>query len=356
MEHLLTIGTFGRRCGLSVSALRFYAECGLVLPLAVDDATGYRYYSEKQLAEAMLVKRLRATEMPVEEIRRFLTADQVGQARLFELHTAGLERHVEALRHSVDELRCWLAAGGGSDADRGCCIQAGSLVAALDQVAFAVSDDEGRPELAGVWVEVRDGSLRLVATDSYRLAVRDLVVRDSDSGSGELRALIGRHQLAELRAVCAQARDATVVLHRGTDGAVIATVEGQKVRLGRDDGRFPDYEQLLSALPVGHRAVTARRPLTEAMAAVGSSTATLAFRTRALDVASDVTCQSLPARWDGPPQQVTINPEFLSEALNGLIGPDVVIEVSDALRPVVLRSADSGTFSVWTMPIRPTGG
>ena len=38
-----------------------------------------------------------------------------------------------------------------------------------------------------------------------------------------------------------------------------------------------------------------------------------------------------------------------------MVGPDLVIEASDPLHPIMLRSADTGTFSVLTMPVRPTG-
>jgi DNA polymerase-3 subunit beta len=355
MKDFLTIGVFGRRCGLSVSALRFYAECGLVLPVAVDHASGYRYYAETQLVDAVLVRRLRATEMPVDEIRGFLAAGGSERARIFELHAERLEGHLNTLHRSVDEMRAWFSAGAESDADRGCRVPASALGAGLAQVAFAISGDERRPELTGIWAEVRDGSLRLVATDSYRLAVRDLVIdADGDEGAaGELRALIGRRQADELRALCAQAGEAPVWLHHRRDDQLAATVEGHQIELGGADSRFPDYEQLLSGLPTGHRAVTARRPLTETLAAAGSTTATLTLRDGGIEVVGDAVDRSLPATWDGPPQRITINPAFLSEALAGLVGPDVIIEVSDPVRPVVLRSADTGTFTVWTMPIRP---
>lgn len=54
---------------------------------------------------------------------------------------------------------------------------------------------------------------------------------------------------------------------------------------------------------------------------------------------------------DGPALSVSVNPVFVSAALASLVGPDVIIEASDALRPIVLRSADDGALRVWTMPI-----
>lgn len=70
----MTIEAFGRRCGLSPSALRFYDQCGLLQPAAVDDSTGYRYYSAEQVPQAELVRLLQA-EMPVAAVSRFLAAD-----------------------------------------------------------------------------------------------------------------------------------------------------------------------------------------------------------------------------------------------------------------------------------------
>ncbi|NED69138.1 MerR family transcriptional regulator, partial [Streptomyces sp. SID10244] len=58
-DELLTISVFARACGLTASALRFYADSGLLEPAFVDDATGYRYYTQDQLDGAVLVRRLR---------------------------------------------------------------------------------------------------------------------------------------------------------------------------------------------------------------------------------------------------------------------------------------------------------
>ena len=354
MDDLLTIGVFGRRCGLSASALRFYAECGLCRPVAVDEVTGYRYYTEAQIAEAVLVRRLRAADMTVDAVRQFLAGDPQERRRLLESHAAGLEQHVEALRRSVDELRSFLRSEPSERSGGVCVVPAAELAAGLAQVQFAVSADGSRPELGGVWVEVREDALRLVATDSYRLAVRDLVM-DDPVGVARLRGLVSRGAVEELQAVLDATPDAAVSLHQRADGGLAATVDATVVELGRDGGGFPDYQQLLDGLPAGHRGVVGRRRLIEALTAVAGGTAQLTFRSDTLDVVAGVRHDSMPTAWDGPPQQVTVNPAFLAEALRNLVGPDVVVEVADNLRPVVLRSADTGTLTVWTMPVRTDG-
>jgi DNA-binding transcriptional MerR regulator len=72
LENFLTIGEFADATRISPKALRLYAEQGLLAPTRVDGASGYRYYRAEQLHVARLIALLRAADMPLREIRRFL--------------------------------------------------------------------------------------------------------------------------------------------------------------------------------------------------------------------------------------------------------------------------------------------
>src|SRR6185437_12444132 len=73
--QLMPIGRFSRLTGLGVKALRNYAEVGLLVPAAVDDETGYRFYSPEQVDRAEAIRLLRKLDMPLEEIRSTLAAE-----------------------------------------------------------------------------------------------------------------------------------------------------------------------------------------------------------------------------------------------------------------------------------------
>lgn len=75
MNQLLSIGQFARASGLSQRALRIYDTEGLLKPAQVDEANGYRYYEQSQLAQAELISTARTMNMPLEEIRRLLSED-----------------------------------------------------------------------------------------------------------------------------------------------------------------------------------------------------------------------------------------------------------------------------------------
>ena len=71
---MLTSGDFARASRLSRKALRLYDELGLLSPLRVDPATGYRFYAPAQLEQARLVAWLRRLGMPLARIRKCLRA------------------------------------------------------------------------------------------------------------------------------------------------------------------------------------------------------------------------------------------------------------------------------------------
>ena len=75
---LLPIGSFARRCRLSVKALRHYDDLGLLRPARVDVATGYRYYDRRQAPAAIAIALLRSLDVALPAIRELLASDDPG--------------------------------------------------------------------------------------------------------------------------------------------------------------------------------------------------------------------------------------------------------------------------------------
>ncbi|MEV4279092.1 MerR family transcriptional regulator [Actinoplanes xinjiangensis] len=97
MDDLIPIGRFSRMSRLSIKALRFYDEQGLLAPAWVDPRSGYRYYLRAQAARAEAIRVLRTVDMPVGEIRDLLADDDP------ELIGRRLSAHRERLRARLAE-------------------------------------------------------------------------------------------------------------------------------------------------------------------------------------------------------------------------------------------------------------
>ena len=95
----MPIGEFSQRSGLSPKRLRSYAAGGLLLPAAVDSASGYRYYSPAQLREAGLIDALREAGVPLADIAALL-ADPSGDR--LDAWRKGVERDAAHRQKSLD--------------------------------------------------------------------------------------------------------------------------------------------------------------------------------------------------------------------------------------------------------------
>jgi effector-binding domain-containing protein len=92
MENLVPIGRFSKMTRLSVKALRHYDELGLLVPAVVDPSSGYRYYTYGQANRAEAIRVLRSLDMPLEDVREALEADDpLVAAKVLDRHRARLE-------------------------------------------------------------------------------------------------------------------------------------------------------------------------------------------------------------------------------------------------------------------------
>jgi DNA-binding transcriptional MerR regulator len=107
-DDLIPIGRFARTVGLSIGALRHYDELDLLRPADVDPDTGYRRYRVDQVHDAMAIRRLRDLEVPIEEIREIVRADDPAERRrLLERHRARVAARTDRLQsvlHNVNQL------------------------------------------------------------------------------------------------------------------------------------------------------------------------------------------------------------------------------------------------------------
>ena len=106
MTTVMTIGDFSRATRLSAKALRFYHQAGLLEPARVDPVNGYRLYAPEQIADAQVIRRLRALDMPVELVRDVLaTSDVAERNALIAAHLVRMETELERTRAAVASLR-----------------------------------------------------------------------------------------------------------------------------------------------------------------------------------------------------------------------------------------------------------
>jgi DNA-binding transcriptional MerR regulator len=109
-DELLPIGMFSRASSLSIKTLRAYHESGILVPARVDPQTGYRSYRVDQLADAAIVQRLRALDLPLEQVKKVLDArDPDTTRRVLDAHHRDMQQRLEDTERIVSELQSVVA-------------------------------------------------------------------------------------------------------------------------------------------------------------------------------------------------------------------------------------------------------
>src|SRR4051794_8597319 len=105
----LPIGEFAKMTHLSVKALRHYHDLGLLEPAMVDPATGYRSYAPNQVTSALAIRRFRDLDMPLDEVRTVLHADDEDARRdAIVAHLERMEQRLDRTHAAVASLRSLL--------------------------------------------------------------------------------------------------------------------------------------------------------------------------------------------------------------------------------------------------------
>jgi DNA polymerase III subunit beta len=195
----------------------------------------------------------------------------------------------------------------------------------------------------------------LVATDSYRLAVRDLVA----TANGEAKAIVPERAIAE--AGRASSVDEKGQVEIVVDESQIAFRIGGLMLTSRlIEGEFPNYRQLL---PETHesRLTISRQQLLDAVRRVGllardTTPVRLEFNALGVRLSSsspDVgqAIETVEARYEGDDLTVAFNPQYLIDGLTAAVGGSVRIDVRDGLKPGVVRGESDG-FTYLVMPVR----
>lgn len=360
MENdLRSIGEMARDSGLGVSALRFYDRAGVLVPAWTDPGSGYRWYDPGQLNQARTLARLRRAGMPLADIRLVLAgwsgADTALVRTLLTAHLRRLEQGLadargefSALRALLDERETTMTSTRTATATSAArlSVAAPELAAALDAVRFAVGTDPDLPALGGVLFDIEGESLRVVATDRYRLAVARTGL-DGHDGS-RVQRLVPTPLVDAMRAL--SEGDGDVLLR--LDGDRVALEAGDREAAGQCLGHdFPDYRLLLPAAD-GRRAlvdVAAFRAALETGPVRTAEAGAADFSVLRLGSGDTVT---LCAESDDAPDRVAVNRDFLLDALAAGARDRLVLELGAPTAPVAIRRLDDEhAFSI-LMPVR----
>lgn len=239
-------------------------------------------------------------------------------------------------------------------------VAAADLLEAVGQVARAASSDVARPLFCGVLFAREADGWRLVATDSYRLAWRDLPASLDFPADAE-NAIVPARALTELGRLRRGGEGATVGLSvSSTD--VAFQVDGIHLVSRLIDGKFPDYKALVPS-DVATTVVAQKAALVDALRRMGvliqepTTPVRFAATGTGIDLSvgpSEVGCatETVDAQVVGPEVQTAFNASYLIDGIESVAGDDIAIGVASPTRPATLTAPNRSDHCYLLMPVR----
>lgn len=232
------------------------------------------------------------------------------------------------------------------------------FAAMVRRVARVVSRDESRAILTGVLVTLENGVFKMVATDSYRLAVTE--TRIEGNLADDFQAVISGSFMQEIAGLPKSEEPVTLAL---AENQIVVTYRDTVFVNRRIEGNFPNYKQLLpdshalrATIEVDRLVAAVKRASLLGQAAapvrfdINVASQTLQLSAAAQDVGSAQ--ETIPCVCEGEDVEIALNSAYVLEGLSAVETEKVNFEIISSMRPGTFTADGDEDYLYLVMPVR----
>jgi DNA polymerase-3 subunit beta len=230
----------------------------------------------------------------------------------------------------------------------------------IRKTSFAVSTDESRYVLNGIFISLKEGKMTFVATDGRRLALVDEEVDISEKSAGEF--IVPAKAVNELNRLLQDKGDVELKFGENQASFALKNETGFSVLLITKliEGNYPNYRQVIPGeakerIGVGREELVQALRRAEIMTSEKANSVKLAFGKNLLTITANSpevgeARETMAINYKGKELAIAFNPRYLIDPLNALTEDEVFIELIDELSPGVVKI--NGPFLYVVMPMR----
>lgn len=237
-------------------------------------------------------------------------------------------------------------------------ISAQTLRDGLKKVAYAISTDETRYVLNGVFCQFKDGKLTLVATDGRRLAMTDSDIEIPESM--ETSVIVPTKAVNELQRLLKEGGDKAEVRIRIGAKQIAFEMNNNLLVSKLIEGNYPNFRQVIPGA-AKHRVTLERESFLSAVQRVSilaqekSNSVKISFTTDGIEITANSADigearESMAVKYNGPDMAIAFNPEYLMAPFRNLDSDEVHLDLIDEVSPGVVRI--NTPFLYVLMPMR----
>lgn len=234
------------------------------------------------------------------------------------------------------------------------------LNSAITQTVFAASTNTSRPVLSGVLLDLDRENLKIVATDSYRLAERKITLKEKTSIS--LQSVIPARTIIELGKILSKAQEDDLEINL-TKNQVLFTIGSIELTSRLIEGKFPDYEKIIPkssktkitvstedlSLVVKRVSLFAREN-NNSIKVAATNDGKLVISTEETKIGEEKA--EVSVKVEGENNKIALNAQYLLDVLTFIQADKVLVEVDDKLAPAVIRPSENKDYVYIIMPLK----
>ena len=235
-----------------------------------------------------------------------------------------------------------------------------TLKGMMKKTSFAISTDESRYVLNGIFISLKNHKMTMAATDGRRLALVDEELDVAEKSQGEF--IVPAKTVNELNRLLQDKGEVEIRYAENQASFTLKDEKGSSVLIITKliDGNYPNYRQVIPA-ETKERVALAREEFlhalrrAEIMTSEKSNSVKLSFGKNKLEITANSpevgeAKEALAINYKGPEMAIAFNPKYMIDPLNALANDEVFIELIDELSPGVLKI--NGPFLYVVMPMR----
>jgi len=244
------------------------------------------------------------------------------------------------------------------------------LYKAISQVIFAVSLNEARPEISGIFMNFTENSLILASTDSFRLTEKNISVKLNNSSKIEQKIIVPSRTLQEVQRILNSIKDDTEIETLKnieiyiSENQILFVIGNIEIVSRLIEGQYPDYKQIIPQ----KFSTTIEVITSEFIKAI--KTSSLFSRSGIYDVLLKFSTEkneivimssntmvgenrsTLSAKVSGKDNEIVLNFKYLLDGLQNINSEEVIMEVIDGSSPCIVKPKDAQDYMYIIMPIK----
>ena len=240
-------------------------------------------------------------------------------------------------------------------------IKSNLLKNSFAQVVEMASISESRPEISGIYINFHKNTIKLAATDSFRLAEKNIEINSKELK--EQSIIIPQRTILEVIRILSEKEEQEDVKITLANNQILFDFNNTQVISRLIDGQYPDYQQIIPSKSEIEVVVDRTELINNIKIAslftgkvndikmfVNPKKSIIEISSKDADIGENKS--KIEAEIKGKEVEVMFNYRYILDGLNNIYSDKVVISLNDNIKPVLIRPVGDINYSYVVMPIK----